>query len=221
MQRIVLLSLLLVGLVACQNQEKPMNNQVTGYDHNGLPNATEDSVEFRTNPNPQQAYKVEISLNDIPGKLQLHGFVAFYQAQNCTYTTNRYAGATNSPEKEIEISPHYLSDNSLEGTVYLDAMLDEDYYGQGVCDWQLTSVAAQFRASEDPNDTGFIISGFKNELFPSSSTTLYYLKEDYPKTYVNGRLLEGNSDFGLKKENENMQYGSKWFSITMTIEEVK
>ncbi|MBN3858962.1 hypothetical protein GKC56_00085, partial [Neisseriaceae bacterium PsAf] len=142
MQRIVLLSLLLVGLVACQNQEKPMNNQVTGYDHNGLPNATRDSVEFRTNPNPQQAYKVKVTVNDAPGDWGYIDFFTLYQAKNCTYTTNRYAGATGSPEHHLQVKNDGFNNNQMQGVIYLDAMLNEDYYGQGECDWKLTSITA-------------------------------------------------------------------------------
>ncbi|MBN3859705.1 hypothetical protein GKC56_04100, partial [Neisseriaceae bacterium PsAf] len=119
-----------------------MNNQVTGYDHNGLPNATRDSVQFRTNPNPKQAYKVKVTVHDAPGDWGVINFFAHYQADNCEYTANRFAWVTGHPERDLEIQYDGFNNNQMQGIVYLDGMLDEDYYGQGECDWKLTSITA-------------------------------------------------------------------------------
>ncbi|MCV2502646.1 MAG: hypothetical protein N4Q30_00955, partial [Neisseriaceae bacterium] len=138
---------LLSALVACQNQEEPtskekaVNNQVTGYDSRGLPNATKDSVEFRLNPQPKQAYRIKVKVDNAPGPWGKQVLSAGYMANNCHYTISRFAGATGRPERTIKIEPEIKRDDYLEGVVYLDAMLDEDYYGQGTCQWELVGIS--------------------------------------------------------------------------------
>ncbi|MCV2508841.1 MAG: hypothetical protein N4Q32_00155 [Neisseriaceae bacterium] len=211
----------MLSLVACQNQDKSMHKNQEGYNRFGLPLADADSAEFKLNPNPQQGYRVKVTISDPPGPLKLVNFFALYQALNCQYTTNRLMGAVGSPEKDIDIKPQFSAPHQLEGIVYLDAMLDEDYYGQGTCEWKLTSVSAQFRASDNKDDTLFIIGGFKDELFPSQTMERYYPMINYPKTYVDGSLLEGNTSFGIKKERRNLKDYSEhdWFYIKMSVEE--
>ncbi|MCV2503398.1 MAG: hypothetical protein N4Q30_04890, partial [Neisseriaceae bacterium] len=146
LKRILCLGLLSV-LVACQNQEEPtskekaVNNQVTGYDSRGLPNATKDSVEFRLNPQPKQAYRIKVKVDNAPGPWQHKDLNAQYMARNCFFTVSRFAGATGSPEYVAVIEPEIKRDDYLEGVVYLDAMLDEDYYGQGTCQWELVGIS--------------------------------------------------------------------------------
>ncbi|MCV2503400.1 MAG: hypothetical protein N4Q30_04900 [Neisseriaceae bacterium] len=180
-----------------------MNNQVTGYDRSGLPNATKDSVEFRLNPNPKQAYRVKVKVDNAPGPWKHKDLNVKYMARNCTYTVNRFAGATGNPEHIIVIKSEVKREDYLEGIVYLDAMQDEDYYGQGTCHWELLGISAMFKATDDPEETIFISLGFKNELFPPQTNTKYYLKEDYPQARVNGKLLNATIPaFGTKKRRK-------------------
>ncbi|MCV2503408.1 MAG: hypothetical protein N4Q30_04950, partial [Neisseriaceae bacterium] len=57
--KIISLTCLSLVLVACSHDDLTHSS--------GLPKATKDSAEFKTNPHPQQAYKVKVQVNDAPG----------------------------------------------------------------------------------------------------------------------------------------------------------
>jgi hypothetical protein len=51
-----------------------------------------------------------------------------------------------------------VSDVEYTGTVYADGILDEDYYGRGICRWQLTQARVQLKATGVPRETLFSAS---------------------------------------------------------------
>lgn len=58
-------------------------------------------ARFKLNPEPKQAYRVRIKINDAPGPLKpINNMYIGYAARNCSYTISRLAGATASPEKK-------------------------------------------------------------------------------------------------------------------------
>ena len=97
---------------------------------------------YRLNPNPQQAYEVVLTIQDAPGPFKVLRWSAGYKAEGCTYIVNDWAGVRGYPERRVDLPFTQRPDGSYVATVYLDAMLDEDYYGNGVCEWKLTSVGA-------------------------------------------------------------------------------
>ena len=97
---------------------------------------------YRLNPNPQQAYEVVLTIQDAPGPFKVLRWSAGYKAADCTYIVNDWAGVRGFPEHRVELPFTQRPDGSYVATVYLDAMLDEDYYGNGICEWKLTDVGA-------------------------------------------------------------------------------
>jgi hypothetical protein len=65
--------------------------------------------------------------------------------------------------------------------VYADQMLDEDYYGRGVCRWQLIQAQVQLKATGAEEEARFVPKiPFKDVLFEGAVTT-YLVKKDYPR----------------------------------------
>ncbi|MBI0301500.1 hypothetical protein JBE04_45470, partial [Streptomyces sp. PRKS01-29] len=88
------------------------------------------------------------------------------------------AGRITSQEP---ITLHKVSENEYRGTFYLDRMLDEDYYGRGVCHWTLTGVGAMLRATTSKADTRFLTFIDKKRMEYDSPLTLYYPNLVYPR----------------------------------------
>jgi hypothetical protein len=49
-----------------------------------------------------------------------------------------------------------VADGEYRGTLYVDRMLDEDYYGRGVCKWEFTGAGAMLKATGAEEETRFL-----------------------------------------------------------------
>ncbi|QCB47453.1 hypothetical protein [Hydrogenophaga sp. PAMC20947] len=110
---------------------------------------------YRLNPKPQQAYEVVLTIEGAPGPFKIANWSAGYQAKGCTYIVNDWAGVRGVPEYRVELPFTHQPDGSYVATVYLDAMLDEDYYGNGLCEWTLTGVGAGGSPTGAPDEATF------------------------------------------------------------------
>ncbi|AJQ81660.1 hypothetical protein BRN52_02670 [Xanthomonas oryzae pv. oryzae] len=137
LRQILTPSLLALLLTACNSPETSMTQT-----HSPATEATaEADVEAggrglaKLNPSPRKAYEVALTLNKAPGAFGLVEAAAQYDVSNeqqCgkiqpeTGTACRITSQENVVLKKI-------SETEYRGTVYLDLMQDEDYYGRGVC----------------------------------------------------------------------------------------
>lgn len=193
---------------------------------------------FRQNPNPKEAYRIRIKINDAPGPLILEQDMDVgYLADNCEYLiTSEIIGATAHPEKRLKFPIHKISENEYETVVYRDAMLDEDYFGEGVCRWRIAGFGTGFKATGKPEETSFSIGGMVDELIEGKEMTQYYWKARYPyirnadgsialqNDGIDGmpELAIGFTDFGRASPDNFMpEYRTNLFTITATIEEIK
>lgn len=60
-------------------------------------------------------------------------------------------------------------------------MIDADYYGKGVCHWELTGVGMSLKASGKYEETDFAPSLEKEQILQSASKKTYFWKGGYPK----------------------------------------
>lgn len=110
--------------------------------------------EVKRNPQPQEKYLVRMVIKDAPrpfdkveGKVQYDIPVGDDDCIPVDYTIAP-GGTRNRPSEDVPIEYRKISETEYEAEVYLDALLDEDYYGLGVCRWRLTAVAAFLVADE-------------------------------------------------------------------------
>ncbi len=176
-----MLSLLpLWALAGCHTPETQMTSQdITSV---ATDPATGPAVEakFKLNPSPKQAYRVILSVKDAPGPFAaIEGF-AQYSAPDCTYIINEAAGATAHPEKIIPVAYTKIDEHTYAGTIHTDAMQDEDYFGQGVCHWNLVVVSAQLRATGAQGETRFFATLSRDALLAHQPQTRRHEKKRYP-----------------------------------------
>ena len=136
---------------------------------------------YRLNSNPQQAYEVVLTIQDAPGPFKVLRWSAGYKAEGCTYIVNDWAGVRGYPERRVDLPFTPRPDGSHVATVYLDAMLDEDYYGNGLCAWKLTDVGAAGSptgAAAEATFGGFLgLKGLVGEM----SQAMFYPRSWYGK----------------------------------------
>ena len=139
-------------------------------------------ARFKLNPEPKQAYRVRIKINDAPGPMKF----------------------------------------------YLDAVLDEDYFGEGVCRWQTYGFGLAFQATGKPEETFFNFGyDIDNGVIEKKTLTRYYQKRGYPYYKNEDGLPYGSKDspdidFGRDAITDySPELRNNLFSITVTLEEVK
>lgn len=134
---------------------------------------------YKLNPDPQHAYEVVLTIQDAPGPFKVTRWSAGYKATGCTYIVNDWAGVRGFPEHRVTLPFTQRPDGSYVATVFLDAMLDEDYYGNGVCEWTLTGVGASGSPTGAPDEATFGGQvGLKN-LLAEEPQAMFYWSRDY------------------------------------------
>ncbi|OSI17433.1 hypothetical protein BWD09_05410 [Neisseria dentiae] len=170
-------------LTACNLEDGKMFDPA--YDFRGLPKAESDPV-VTENPQKRQKYEVTVTFKDAPGKFEIAKLVENYSARNCRYTTNRMAGATMLAHYQPEFALQKISDTVYRGEFYTDRPLNEDYYGQGVCLWEMFSIRLSFRANDNKKSTYFsesIDQEILQKLSEKGATAklvFYHQKRNYP-----------------------------------------
>lgn len=201
-----------LSLNACGSSEKSMSIQ------------EQTEARFQLNPHPKQTYRLRIKINDAPGSLKLIGkFGVGYKAENCTYIINQIEGAPAKPEKDLQTDIRQLGDFEYETVVYADALLDEDYFGEGICHWQLEGFGVSLKATGSPEETEFNFSDIMKHLLEEKTLTKYYWKWSYPYfTREDGSISPDFVNFGITSpELYSAEEHKEMFTITVTLEEAK
>ena len=181
-------------------------------------------ARFQLNPHPKQAYRLRIKINDAPGPLKLMGnFGVGYKAENCSYVINHLEGVSSNPKKDVENQVRQLGDFEYETVVYTNAMLDEDYFGEGICHWKPDGFGVAFKATGHPEETKFNFGDFLDDLMEKKTLTKYYWKWSYPYfTREDGSISPDFVNFGITSpELYSAEEHKEMFTITVTLEEIK
>lgn len=181
--------------------------------------------EYRENPNPQQAYRLTMAIKDAPGPLKVMVSAAQYDVVNteCLPPPKENPGGRSSPvpthDVPFELTP--VSEGVYTGTVYADAMIDEDYHGRGVCRWALVQAQVQLKATGAKEETKFIasLSRSHDDFGRGVPKTLYYSKASYP-AHPGSRI----EDFPYHGQADRTRMSTALtdadlFTITLTAEE--
>lgn len=159
-------------------------------------------VEFKKNPAPKKAYQIKAKIANAPGLFAVvKGFMQYDVAnQECTPPPKTQPGGVNAPvpTDDIPFEVTKVSDTEYVGTIYTDGMVDEDYYGYGVCRWKLTAASMLFQATGAKDETTFQASLFSEELTARKVKKIYFMKRWYPRDQITPDVqLENFVDSGM------------------------
>lgn len=200
------------SISACSNSENSMSIQ------------QETEAKFHLNPQPKQAYRLKIKINDAPGPLKLMGKMGVgYKAEDCTYIINKIEGAPAHPEKNVQFDIHQINEFEYESIIYVDAVLNEDYFGNGVCHWNPEGFGFSLSATGKPEETRFNFSDILEKLLNKKLLTQYYWKWTYPfSKKEDGTLYTDSVHYGIvSPELYDAEKHKEMFSITVSLEEIQ
>ena len=146
---------------------------------NDPPIPRDDPSKYRRNPAPKIKYEITARANNAPGPLQLTEGSIGFMVTNCKYVIDEYAGVGGRPRVNFPAELKPVGGGVYKAYVYLDQMLDEDYWGQGVCKWMLGNVTAVFSVVKDRKATNFQGSIINRQIAAEDSTEDFYWKKSY------------------------------------------
>ena len=181
--------------------------------------ATDGNASFRHNPAPKQALRITMTIKDAPGPFQWMRPIAHYDVVNreCLSPPKDNPGGRSAPTPTAptDFALEQTGDGVYTGVVYADLMQDEDYTGNGICRWELTSIVVQMKATGADGETLFVPAVPGRKLASGDVETVYFNKSTYPSAKGMSNFPDtGTSDrsrFNASVQDEDL------FSVTFAL----
>lgn len=174
----------------------------------GSPMKTPD---IKQNPRPQQRYELTLSIDGAPGPFDSITGTVHYKVQNerCVPATPG-SGATLTPERNVPIEFVRINDHEYKGTLFVDLLQDEDYYGMGVCHWAVNTAWATLKIK----GVEFSPAMDSRELLAQKPVPTYFVRSEYFNS-SDERTAFGTPNRALFKPTTRTDI----FSMTLTARE--
>ncbi|MEL4378364.1 hypothetical protein [Brucella cytisi] len=177
----------------------------------------------KLNANPKQAYEIRLKLENVSDISPVdRGSALFASVEGTMQFDVRNAAkcgksrwlAGNVPvissHEPFRLSP--ISATEYAGTVYTDLILDEDYYGRGVCHWQMTEARVALTARDREDDTRFVADLTAQKMSAGDTQQRYFWKGYYPH-FEQGKFADyGIAQLSTVEKSKRDQY----FTITLS-----
>ena len=182
---------LLLTSCSTQNQEGTnMREERTAFDENvgGEPLRN-------LNPSPQKGYDIRIVLKDPPGPFAEINAAAQYDVVNAGECgePQPLSGAVPRISTSEAVKLERVSDTEFVGRVFADRVLDEDYYGRGVCRWDFVEARVGFRAENDPMASWFVATLQADAIENGSEKSTFFWSGHYPHAEIDNYSTIGHA----------------------------
>lgn len=184
MRQMTIPCLMALCISACSASETSMNQTLSS--DSGLQPVVQDRGLAKLNPNPKQAYEIVLTIENAPGPFAVVEGRAQFDVVNedeCGHI-NPTSGTAERITSNEPFALRKVSDTEYRGIVYFDLMQDEDYYGRGVCRWELSRVSAKLQASGADGEARFMPGIDSRQIVSGDSVTMLFWKERYPRSDV-------------------------------------
>ncbi|MBB3821654.1 S1 family peptidase [Xanthomonas cannabis] len=174
---------------------------------------------YRKNPHPTQAYRITMTIEGAPGPFGSVSGTAFYDMKNrdeCAPFDPSLGMSTKPKEDIIPIVFQKINDTTYVAIVYIDGMVDADYYGKGVCRWDFGGLGASLKATGEKAETDFMPSLEKKYFVEGKSKATFFWSGGYPKSKINDYPDTGEEN--AEKYSEPNR--SSLFRVTLNAERV-
>ena len=106
--------------------------------------------DVKLNPAPKQRYEVTLTVPNPPRRIStVFGTIQFDiqgLKDDCMPYSDKIAGSKPKSSFPRHVAFERKDNVSFVGYFYSDQLIDEDYYGLGVCRWELTGIKVLFHA---------------------------------------------------------------------------
>lgn len=187
-------------------------------------NSEKDAIEFKQNPNPKRAYRIVMEIENAPGPFAIVQGAAQYDVTNeeeCG-EFRAMAGGYNREVNHVPLQWEKISDTTFATTIYADLMLDEDFFGRGLCRWKFTHANASLSATGSESETKFQPDMTAEEIESGETVKWYFWNGGYPVDLPLPSDGKGFADFGYRSvEKFKPEIRDQLFGITLSAMEVR
>ncbi|CAB3628135.1 hypothetical protein [Achromobacter pestifer] len=181
----------------------------------------------KLNPAPTQAYEIRLTLSNASdlssaadGKSPftvVEGTLQFDASNGARCgKSNALSGHVPTLSSHEPFRLSRISATEYVGTVYADLLLNEDYYGRGVCHWALTEARVALQARADIADTRFVAGLPAKKAFAGDTQARYFWKGYYPR-FGQGQ----HTDYGREQlDAVPADKRSEFFTMTLTARKI-
>jgi hypothetical protein len=201
-----------VALTACGTAAMQSNHPTPSMD---VKDRQPPRPQIRRNPNPT-AYEITATIENAPGPFGVVKAAMQYEVLDyrCLPDLGGMAGTRASLLEWVPIELMHVSGDTYRGVIYDDLLVDEDYFGLGVCHWSLVTAQFKLRATEAKDDAAFSYHLFHDDLVSEHRIRAYFWKGDYPAVEsIPGMLIPGEED----REKFKPEYRDQLFVLDLAI----
>lgn len=173
-------------------------------------NSSMKKPDIKHNPNPKMGYEITLIIDDAPGPFEsVTGLMQYEVANERCAPEHPISGSRHPPLAPVPFSLSRVGDNTYTGTLYLDLLLSEDYFGLGMCHWTMKYASIGMRAGGVTFSAG--ISGEK--ISAQASELTYFPKDIYGR---DGDIPMG----GTPRSRWITDDASKFFTAMLSAKEI-
>ena len=205
-------------MAACTGQSIESDDMSTTADV--TTDAAHQAAPMRTlNTAPRRSYQVNMLIENAPGPFAVVEGVAQYDVVNedeCgqySETAGLHPRITSNEKFTLE----RVSDTEYSGIVYLDRILDEEYFDGGVCRWQFTEARVVLRASDSATDARFVPALAAQLVERQAAQVRYFWKGYYPRAKMEGFPDLGETNLDAVPQEKRAEF----FSISLKASEAE
>ncbi|HEY5971958.1 MAG TPA: hypothetical protein VIT22_08285 [Pseudoxanthomonas sp.] len=174
--------------------------------------------QIRRNPHPT-AYEITMTIENAPGPFgSIEGFMQYDTGLDnpCMPDLGGMAGTRMRLSESIPVKYEKIGENKYRGIVYTDLLMDEDYYGLGVCHWSMIAARVDLRAGVTTGETTFFENIFHDDLVSKDRMKVYFWNGHYPKEAIDSLNVPGED----KIEKFKPEVRDDLFSLAFEIRKV-
>jgi hypothetical protein len=151
--------------------------------------------QIRRNPNPT-AYEITMTIENAPGPFGIVKAAMQYEVldESSLPDLGGMAGTKASLLEWVPVELSHVSGNTYRGVVYDNLLVDEDYYGLGVCHWSLVTTQFKLQAGVVQGESRFSHHIFHEDLVSKDKIRSYFWNGRYPKGKLEDIPVSGEED---------------------------
>lgn len=167
--------------------------------------------DIKNNPHPTQRYELTVTVKGAPGPFDKVVGNVLYQVHNPDCVPHApVTGAADIPNTVLQIDLARVDDHTWKGYFFRDQLQDENYFGLGVCHWQVMSAGPHLQVhgmSLNP------APDLWNEPAEQSVTKYFSIGE------FSNRSLEGSAMQWRATDEKVVQQPDAYFPVTVSVKE--
>ena len=162
-----------------------------------------EEPKVQINPNPSARYRVHFTVDKTPKQFDaIDALVNYDIANEDCLPRDKFSGARRAPSGRIYATLEKAADGSTVANIATDGLLDEDYYGLGVCHWKFVAVSIRLHVDKLIYSTALFEADLKKEnvtdrRFPLSGFSASDLEAIIPALSNRDDSADALSTFGI------------------------